>query len=237
MRPDWQHHVAEMLRGAREIDGSLFQGSERLSGVQQAAIYRQQWERRIPPALAQDAPGLQRLCGEDWDALALRYLGDHPPSSWSLDHLGHALEAWLVADGAPTSWVEMARIDEAVQRSFRAAEGVHLLPEQLEALPRLRLQPHVELVRVTNSVHRFRAESLGGDAPDPLVEDDYHLVIHRRERRVRHLECAPGAWRILASLDRGVDGAIAASGSDDPQEILVWFRLFVVKGLIELDDA
>jgi len=223
-----------MVRGAEDLDGSLLAGSATLSGEEQLGIYRRQFELRIPAALAEDVPGLVALVGEAWPELADAYIAEHPPVGWSLEHLAHRMVEWLEARRVAPEWVEMARLDRAVQQSFFAAGGRVPEPTELAALPRLRLQAHVGLLRFDHSVHRWRSQALGGDPPDALKEGDFHVLVYRPERRVRHLECAPAMWRILDDLEGGIEAAIASSGADDPADIQAWFQTFVQRSLVEL---
>lgn len=236
---DWRERVVDMIRGAAPLSGELFSGGPTLSPEGQIAVYRRQYELRVPAALAEDAPGLMHLAGGGWEDLARRYLLAHPPRSWSLDHLGRDLERWLVSDAAPPEYVDMARVDEAVQRSFVAAEGLAPRPEDLAVLPPLSLQPHVELLRVGWTVHRYRAQALGGEVPDPLEAGDFHLVLYRRERRVRHIEMPRPAWWILEGMHLGAEAsiqrALQVSSPDELQANLAsWFQLFAERGLLQL---
>ena len=236
---DWRERVVDMIRGAAPLSGELFAGGPQLSPVEQIGVYRRQYELRVPEALAEDAPGLMHLMGSDWPDAARRYLLDHPPTSWSLDHLGRHLERWLVAQRAPIEQVEMARVDEAVQRSFVAAHGEVPRPEDLAVLPPLELQPHVELVQVASSVHRYRAQALARETPDPLVEGPFHVVIYRRERRVRHIEMPRAAWWILDGLHLGTEPSIERSlqvieAGELEAKLASWFRLFTERGLVQL---
>ncbi|MCP4804309.1 MAG: DUF2063 domain-containing protein [Proteobacteria bacterium] len=236
---DWRQQVVDMIRGAAPLSGELFAGGTGLDPLEQIAVYRAQYTIRLPKALAEDAPGLMRLAGDAWPDIVERYLLAHPPNSWSLDHLGRHLERWLTADGAPTEYVEMACVDEAVQRAFVAAEGRIPRPEDLVSLPPLSLQPYVELVRVSHSVHRYRAEALSDEAPAPLEPGDFHLVIYRRDRRVRHIEMPRAAWWILEGMHLGPEASIErAAAHAEPGELeenlADWFRLFAERRLLQL---
>jgi hypothetical protein len=241
MRPDWREHVAAMILGQAELEGSLLAGSPTLGPLQQLQIYRDQYLLRVPQALAQDRPGLHALLGADWPALCSAYLLAHPPRSWSLEHLPYALEAFLRERGAPASQIAMCRLDEAVQSSFFAAPGQTPRPDQLAGLPELALQPHVRLLRLPVDVHLFRSAVLAKEATEPLRPGDFPLVVHRRERGVRHTVLSPGAWAVLEGLQRGLptETALAEAVAGLPEQglsdqVAAWFRLFVARELVQL---
>lgn len=241
---DWQRALVHMIRGAAPADGALFAGSDSLSGDDQLAIYREQFQLRVPEALRQDAPGLHHLLGAQADTTFARYLLECPPDSWSLDHLGRRLEAWLLAQQAPIEQVEMARVDEAVQRIFFAREPVPLRPDDLAGMPRLKRSSGLEMLRLTRAVHRYRAQALGGEPPDPIEPGDFFLLLHRKQRRVRHLEVHPACYHLLQHIEAGIQPAVEdtlASGLIDADtlgaQISAWFRVFAERGLVELDTG
>lgn len=244
---EWQAAMVEMIRGAAPADARWLTGSHSLSPRDQLGIYQRQYQLRIEGALMEDAPGLTGLLGPrgccETPQLLVDYLADHPSTSWSLDHLGRHLASWLQARGAPQQQVEMARLDEQVQRSFFAAEGQTPRPEQLAALPALRLQPHVGLLRFTWDVHRWRSEHLADQQPGPLVQGDFTVVVYRLERRIRHIQMPPTAWRLLQLIEqgRGVEEALGQVIEEDLVKVEDlgaavgdWFRLFTERGLVEL---
>lgn len=242
--PDWQGQLLEMIRGAAPINGALFAGSQTLSGDAQLEIYAQQFRLRVRPALHQDAPGLAALLGPEADPLFERYLMDCPPHSWSLDHLADRLEAWLKAQGAPLAHQEMARLDQAVQQIFFAAEPVPLAPDQLAGMPELVTSPALCLLTLQHSVHHFRAQALGGQSADPLQTGPYHVLLHRRGRRVRHLEVEPACYALLENIELGLEAAVGRvleQGLCTPEHLGAcigdWFKRFAERGLVEIKTA
>ncbi len=238
--PDWQGSLLEMIRGAAPLNGALFAGSETLSGEEQVGVYAQQFRLRIRPALHQDAPGLAALVGPEIEPLFEQYLADCPPRSWSLDHLADRLEAWLAQRGAPLAHQEMARLDHAVQEIFFAAEPVPLDPAALGGMPDLVTSPAVQLLTLQQSVHHFRAQALGGQAADPLIQGPFHVIVYRKGRRVRHLEVEPACFALLEHIELGLEqavGRVLAEGlcteTELGERIADWFKLFAQRGLVQ----
>ena len=239
--PDWQRSLLEMIRGAAPLDGALFAGSQTLSGEQQLGVYAQQFRLRVQPALHQDAPGLAALLGPEIEPLFAQYLQDCPPRSWSLDHLADRLEGWLAGRGAPLAHQEMARLDHAVQEIFFAAEPLPLDPAALGGMPELVTSPAVQLLTLQHSVHHFRAQALGGEQPDPLVQGPFHVIVYRKARRVRHLEVEPACLALLQHIELGLEGAVGqvlqaglCTEAELGERIASWFQLFAERGLVQL---
>lgn len=218
---------------------SWFAGGPALGPAEQIAVYQEQFTLRMRATLRENLSGLHALLHHDTDALFDAYVADHPPRSWTLEHVGQQMPGWLAARGAPVEHVEMARVDLAIGRGFIAANPAPLLPEQLAAAPQLRLSPACTLLRLTRSVHRFRGQQLAGEAPDPLLKGEFFVVIYRLDRRMRHLEMPAAAWHLLDRVDRGIESAISSLMDEGfPVEELSagipsWFRLFAERALVE----
>ena len=71
---------------------SIVSGNERLTPIQQAEIYREQFWLRHRDALYEDYPGLAYILGEEPFEQFLRdYLLACPPDSWTLRDLGNRI--------------------------------------------------------------------------------------------------------------------------------------------------
>jgi hypothetical protein len=241
--PDWRDAFVDMVRGARPLDGTWFAGGPGLSPLAQIGIYRQQFRMRLGDAFREEILGLRHMLGDGLQDVTERYLADCPPRSWTLDRVADRLVEWLVANQAPDEHVDMARLDRAVMWGFSAEEGENPRPEALvpENLHRLRLQPHVTLLRLGFGVHRYRTAVLSGIDPAPLAPGTFRLAVFRVDRKMRHLELERGAAALLEGLaaEGGLDGAIDAALSEVGQDALAagltrWFQLFVERGLVRL---
>ena len=184
-----------MIRGAAPLDGAWFGGSATLSPEAQIAIYREQYELRLPEAVRGEVPGLAALVGDEIDALIASYLQDHPPTSWSLDHVAHALPGWLEARGAPRVQVDMARLDAAVMAGFTAADAPALAPTDLGG--RLRLRPSTVLLALATNVAALREALLCDHPPPDIQEGAFFVVIYRAELAMRHWLVPPALYALL----------------------------------------
>ena len=242
---DWRARVVDMVRGEAPLDGGWFGGGPVCSPVEQIAIYRQQYRLRMVDAVREEAPGLVALLGEAGDALFERYVDERPSRSFTLNHIADGLADWLAARGAPDAQVDMARLDHAVQSGFTAAEGQPLDAADLEAMPPLRLAPHVRLLRLRTAAHLVRALALAGQPFDEARASPTPLVVFRRGLKMRHWACEEPLWQLLAAIGRGrgVADALAAAvavweGTEDalPGAVAGWFRDLAERGLVEAGE-
>jgi hypothetical protein len=203
--------MVEMIRGAEPLDARWFTGGPVCSPLDQIGIYRTQYDLRLYDALREELIGLAALIDaapdaveEGGEALLRRFLLACPSRSYTLNRVADGLADWLAAQpGVPSAWVEMARLDWAVQHGFEAAEGAPLDAVSLMVAPALALQPHVHLLRCTLNVHEVRAAVLTGLDVPQLRPGDYPLVVFRRGIHMRHW-CVPlGLWGLLEEIGAG----------------------------------
>lgn len=245
---DWQAKMVEMIRGASPADGDWFTGNDRVTPVEQIEIYQEQYRFRMWDAVVDDIPGLYRLLGDDEaERVIWAYLADCPPRDWTLTRTTDRLAGWLAEHGAPPEQVELARFDYAVTHGFDAPEGQTPRPDELQSVlagdVRLRLQPHVQLLRLSHDVHAFRSAVVNETEPGPVRTGDWRLALYRFDLKMRHLELEPGAFAVLDAFAQGgdlgtaIEAALNATG--DPAVLQArlggWFALFVEQGLVELD--
>ena len=246
---DWQSRMVDMIRGAVPVDPGWFTGGPVCTPTDQIEIYVRQYRLRLMDALLVEVPGLKALLPdvEAREALLRRYLHENPSRSWTLNRVADRLPEWLnLEPEVPKHLVEMAHLDRAVQRGFEAADGEDLDPTTLAGMPRLRLQPHVSLLRVGHNVHALRAAALGGQPLPEVTAGDYPLVVFRRGIKMRHWVLPLPAWGILDGIGWGLSvpeaiEAVFARGWIDAEvlsaEIGGWFKDFAERRLVERCSA
>lgn len=206
---DWRERMVEMVRGAAELDGRWFTGGPVCSPEAQIGIYANQYRLRLYDALREELIGLVHLLdpADGGEALLRRFLHEHPSRSWTLNRVADGLAAWLDdrarAGEVPLAWVEMARLDWAVQAGFEAAAGPPLDAAALVSVPKLALQPHVFLLRASHNVHDVRAALLSRAEVPALAEGDFPIVVFRRGIGMRTWVVPLGLWGILDAIRRG----------------------------------
>ena len=161
-------------RPMAEVAGSFIAPNSRLNAFERLEIYNRQYWYRVLGALAEDFPALRALLGEEqFSALSIAYLTEHPSRSFTLRNLGSKLVDWLREH---PQWggrrhplaVDLARVEWAFVEAFDGAERTPLTLDQIATLDAgslLALQPHLQLLAL--------------DYP----ADDVALALHSQEKR------------------------------------------------------
>lgn len=201
---------------------ALAAGNARLSPVEQVDIYREQYFLRHLDVLREDFRSLEVLLGDaSFDTLARDYLAVHPPSSFSLRDLGHAM-ASFVRDHAPWSHdpflFDLATVEWAFVEAFDAADVPPLdlatiasAPESSWPGAKVILHPALQRLSLRYPAHDVRATArLAADASDePLaavVRPDARAVnvaVYRGREVLQYIEVEPLAFALLDQLAKG----------------------------------
>lgn len=167
---------------------AVVRGNDRLSPVEQAEIYREQFWLRHRDVLRDDFPALRHMLGDEaFDALARAYLAACPPDSYTLRDLGQRF-ARFAADyegfspdvAGPAR--DMARFELAFVDIFDgpdvapiAAETVQAIAPEAWARAILGLQPYLTVLELSYPVQRYRTEvrreRIEPTAPNAAAED------------------------------------------------------------------
>jgi hypothetical protein len=194
-------------------------GNDRLSPVQQADIYREQFWLRHFEALADDYPGLARLIGaEAFDAFVTAYLNACPPRHPSLRDLGDRIVAFAASwAGFPADRREaalaMVRYENALVDVFDGAEPPALDARKLASMPedawdraRVVLSPLLVRLRLSHAVHTYRIAARDAEEDDELPPPEagpVHVALFRRDFTVSYEELEPAAFALLDALAAG----------------------------------
>lgn len=218
-----QEALARMLRdpvslvGRAEPEASasaIAAGSARLSPVEQIDVYREQFFLRHLDVLRDDFASMRHLLGDDaFDELARAYLAAHPPSTFSLRDLGHAMAAFV---RATRPWADdallfdLARVEWAFVESFDAPDAPPLDPAAFagateESFPRARidLDPSVRLLSLGHAAHDYRHEVKEGRSPARPAPAPASVVVYRRAHVLKFAPVPPEALSLLAELAAG----------------------------------
>jgi hypothetical protein len=229
------------------------------------AIYRNAWRGRLIEALRSNVPVLHRVLGDDdFAALALAYLADHPSREPSIRWFGHALAAWIDARGDAGDAVvphpalaDLARMEWAIGTSFDSADRAPVAVADLAALPgeawpglRFDAHPSLRLVPLRWAVEpAWKALSEDEDAQAGPPEALAHvLAVWRDGLETRWRSLPDDEHDALAACARGlpfgalcerVAGTLAAAGAAPeaaPAQVAGWLRGWVENGLLVLRD-
>jgi hypothetical protein len=235
--------MVEMIRGAETLNASWFTGGPALTPLEQIGVYRNQYRLRLHDALADEVPGFVAMVGDGAEPLLRAYLFDCPSGSWTLNRISYGLVAWLEQRMCPARFVDMARLDVAVQQGYEAAGADPVPPEAFATMPKLALQAHVTLLRLSHNVHWLRSAALmGKPVPEP-EQGDYGVVVFRRGIKMRHWEMPKGAFAILEAIDAGktvpesIDVAFSQgmlNAETLAADIGQWFKDYTSRDLVRL---
>ncbi|MET0340904.1 MAG: DNA-binding domain-containing protein [Polyangiales bacterium] len=163
------------------------------------AVYHRQYWFRLFTMLQAEYRLTARLVGMwHFNALASRYLAEHPPRAYDLQHAAHAFVGFVErlprsghAGVARDVLCEAAQLDAAHARVFLAPEVQLLTPAQLSGpdLParQLRLAPTVALFRETRPLVALRrtllteADDTAVPVPAPLAAPSHWVVFRADE--------------------------------------------------------
>lgn len=150
---------------------AVVSGNERLSPVEQAEIYREQFWLRHRDVLRDDFPALRHMLGDDaFDTFARAYLEACPPDSFTLRNLGQRLAEFAASyEGFSPELVgparDMARFELAFVDVFDGpdvepvdAETVRSIPPEAWPTAKLSLQPFLTVLELSYPVQRYRTE-------------------------------------------------------------------------------
>lgn len=187
--------------------------SRTLSQEQRIEIYRTMYPLRMVEALEADYPTLARFMGEDFETLVMRYVEEYPSQSYTLNHLGKHLPAFLqnstdyknselLHDIALMELAISDVIDEEEVEIFDSND-LTFLDEQtienlvLEAVPAFRLQ-----ALSTNAVEYLSALDNDEDFPTENKQQSY-AIVYRKDYSTDYVQLDDLEYTILKKI---VDG-------------------------------
>lgn len=214
-------------------------GNARLSPLQQAEIYREQFWLRHVDALEEDFPGLSHLLGEERFArLARAYLEALPPRSWTLRDLGDRLPAFCrgyegfdEAQAGPAR--ALASLDWAFVDVFDAAAEEHppLTLADVQGLPpaawpaaRFTFDRTLTVLTLDHDVVAYRIAVRRGETPKgPIEARETHVALWRAaDLKVRYRAVGLGENATLRALQGGAtlgEALEAVLGQLPPEEV------------------
>ncbi len=255
-------------RPMRDVAAGFIKPNDRLSSVERLEIYNRQYWFRLKDCFYDDYPGLRAVLGDRrFERLTCAYLERYPSKSFTLRNLGRRLIAFLKAE---PKWIvpqnrlclELARLEWAHIEAF---DNEALPPLEIESLAgkdpariRLRLQPHLSLLRLHYELDRFlirikRAEGRSGQASNAFQErrarlrrrlkrqlrpQTLFLAVHRYQETVYYKRLEPGQFRLLSVLQsngtmaEACEAAFHATGAphDLANRIKAWFETWASLG-------
>ncbi len=173
-------------RPTKQIAESFIKPNDRLTSFGRLEIYNRQYWFRIRDCFYDDYPGLRAILGDKkFERLADEYLTRHPSRSYTLRNLGSRLVKFLETEPKLTApqqelALDLARLEWAHIEAFdNEAKSPLQADDLLDADPakiRLRLQPHLTLLKLENEVDDFLIElkknsGLRGEASNAMEQN------------------------------------------------------------------
>ena len=170
---DFQQYL---LQGTQAIEAHVV-GSARVPVATRLGIYGGAYRSRLGEALQANYPALAALLGEDFQQLALRYIGAHDSPFWSIRYYGHELPAFLanhpdyaavplLGELARWEWTMAGVFDAADAPLLTHAELTRFAPQQWAQL-RFTVHPSVARLELAWNVPQlWKALSEEGERPE-----------------------------------------------------------------------
>jgi putative DNA-binding protein len=224
------------------------------SALQRLAIYRDAYLARLLEVLREQFPCTRFAVGDQlFDQLAIGYLRQFPPHAYTLGRLADKLVDYL-DQSRPTDWgafvVELARLEQAIDRVFDSAGPEHLPPFSLPQDPSeqlvLRPAPGFTLLSFTHPVSTFYTAWKTGQQPQWPQPHAQFVALLRRDYIVRRHELNAVQFKLLVSMSRGMSLGESIRCAEFPDEesmthdfaIHDWFLTWAASGFfIPIRDA
>jgi hypothetical protein len=260
-----QRRFLESISGTpsrRTAACGLVTPSKRQDTRERLEVYRRAYHSRLVSCLRDLFPALRRALGDDvFTAFAVRYVRDHPPSSYTLGDLGPGFVRFLARPRRSGSRLisELATLEGALAAACEGpgSEGRPALrPADLRKIARapgsrvrLETTPALRLFHFRFPVLDYHAGLVLADddsEPPPPRPSETFMLVSRRDFVVVRAALTKPQYRLLAALQRGVPLERAVLRAFDrcakdakaaPALLRTWFRDWAAMRLFDGVDA
>ncbi len=206
------------------------------------AVYRNNVAVSLTEALETAFPVVLKLVGEEFfKAMAGVYLRQNPPGSALMMLYGAGFPDFL-ASFAPVQTIgylpDIARLEDALRRSYHAADTIPIDPAILQTMPperlmaaRLSLAPALKLVQSAWPIHAIWLANTKADAPKPQMRPEDVLVTRRGYDPMPEL-LGPGAAAFIAAFGAGKSFAVALEAAGDTFDLTAALGQLLAGGAI-----
>jgi len=255
----WMQQAVSSPHGPADNVDDRIQASASQTAAERFEIYHAAYFARLIEVLQSMFPGLRfALEDEAFDELALAYLQQHPPRSYTLNMLADRFVDFLQQTRPPRAgdapdWadfvIDLARLEAAIDEVFDGpgVEGAPLLdPQALAQLDaaaagalQLKLAPCVRLLALEFPLQDWYTAFRRDERPPLPSPEPSWLALHRRDFVVRRIPLERAEFALLSALAEGqpLGSAIAAAAAViSPGELSAklggWFRDWAAAGMI-----
>lgn len=227
--------------------------SPTLAPVERIQIYNQQYWWRFFTALQNMYPATLCLFGKaDFNTLLVEpYLCAYPPTVWSLNKLGSKMLVWMRKNYKEKDKglvMQTMQMDHAFHHTF-SAKTRPFLPREMTLETKIRLQPHVALVKCDGEFFAFR-QALLKEPSEYWLEHDfpsipktapiYYLFYRKKNHEVICQKLSKAAFKLLSSFKKGASLDTACTcieGAEGAEKIQEWFHEWTQEGILCEDSV
>jgi hypothetical protein len=176
----------------KKVVAGFIRPNDRLTSFERLEIYNRQYWFRLKDCFYDDYPGLRAVLGDRrFERMAAAYLERHPSECFTLRNLGRRLLPFLESEPRwiapnPRLALDMARLEwahiEAFDNEARPPLEMNSLAGKDPARIRLRLQPHITLLRLDHEVDEFLIKIKQGER----LRDEASNAMEMRRARLRN---------------------------------------------------
>jgi hypothetical protein len=255
-------------RRMNTVAAAFIKPNDRLTSFERLEIYNRQYWFRLKDCFYDDYPGLRAVLGDRrFETMAAAYLARHPSECFTLRNLGRRLlpflenePGWIAPN--PRLALDMARLEwahiEAFDNEGRPSLEMKSLAGNDPCQIRLRLQPHITLLRLGHEVDEFlikikQGERLRNEASNAmemrrarlrdrlrrrLLPQLVFLAVHRHKDAVFYKRLDSAQFCILSAFQKNATIAeacdeLAEAGTvqgDIGAEVKSWFETWASLG-------
>jgi len=179
-------------RPMKRVVAGFIKPNDRLTSFERLEIYNRQYWYRLKDCFYDDYPGLRAVLGDRrFERMAASYLARHPSECFTLRNLGRRLLPFLEKEPrwiAPNQRLalDMARLEwahiEAFDNEARPPLEMNSLAGTDPGRIRLRLQPHITLLRLGHEVDEFLIQIKQGER----LRNEASNAMEMRRARLRN---------------------------------------------------
>ncbi len=230
--------------GGRPLE-DLITPSARLSAADRLGIYQHGYKARLMECVRDDFRVLARALPR-FDAIAARYVDEHPSRSWNLVPYTERFAAFL--DRVEPAWLDplglgvardVARLEWAMVEVSHAPAAPPLDLARLgslapEAWPRLAFRPSLALrvLELDHPILPLYAAVARGEALPPIARAWSAVATWRQNGRVWRMSLTRATCSILMSLAQGItlENSLSQLDEGTSDDVMRWFSEWVSCG-------
>ena len=210
-------HNAILENDAAQVAGEIKPHS-RLTGVQQFAIYSEGYRIRLVQAIRSDYPILLKLLGDSaFDALAVAYIEQNPPTSYNLDFYPHKFAGFVGEKYGDAFVSELATLEATIAEVFMLTDSEPFLLDKFSQISPenfgemfFNLRTACRLLQFSYPVSEWLSNArVQENLPEIPPENKSFLLVVRHNNEVQRHSLSEQEFALLMNLTSGKNVAEA----------------------------